>query len=275
MVNRRGKRASSAPTEEPAAAATVTPIKVNRPSALAGLTPPQFTALVCTSLALTHVLDVHRAIQDGIDKTSYCTRNFIQDDSVIDASTDFVQCTTSDYALLKLRYHMSIIRIAFCVITAILCWGNDLLLQSYNHAYGICPLLTTVCGYLMNSHALAGHEKYSLGALGVLIATSSRKGWSSRLPTRVFGEGAYNIVLFGIGTTMSYIITAHFQFGPKEFTTIDMELVTESGEATWFMMLFVDYTTIMVLFLFSLLFLDEGRKRVSLARVDLYYLLLY
>ena len=258
MGNRRAKRSAPiTPEEEEEPATKVKPIIVDRPSALAGLTPPQFSALVCTSLAITHILDIHRAVKDGIENTSYCTRNFLP------TPEEFVPCSPSDYSLLTLRYHMSIIRVAFCVITSILCWGNDALLQSSNHAYAICPLLVTVCGYLMNSHALTGHERYSLGALGVLIATSSRKGWSSRLPTKVFGEGAYNIVMFGIGTLMSYVITAHFQFGPKEFTTIDLDTMTEGGEATWFMMLFVDYTTIMVMFLFSLLYLDEGRKRVS------------
>lgn len=259
MTSRRGKRAEAGVTStaEPSQPA---PIKVDRPSALAGLTPPQFTALVCTSLAITHILDIHRAMRDGIETTNYCSRNFLPKPE----GTEFVPCTLSEMALLTLRYHMIIIRIALCVTCAILCWGNDLLLQSYNQMYGLCPLLATVCGFLMNSHAIDGHEMYSLGALGVLIFTSSRKGYQSRRPTKVFGEGAFNVVLFLLGTVLSYVITAHFQFGPKEFTTLAAEDITESGEATWFMMLFVDYTTVMIVFMFALLFFDEGRKRALL-----------
>jgi hypothetical protein len=297
-VSKRGKKGNNenAPSSSTSAETTTTSTahipEDTSPGVINGLSPPQFTMLVCISLAFTHLLDSARALnaakdlfQNGIiasenatalstivNATSFCVRHYYHPNVTealtgTNGSMDMEEilsefaCTTSDMSIINIKYQTSLLRIALCAATSLLCWGDVPLLKSWSFAYGTF-IITSIASYLYTKDDLKGTEKYSLFAMIVLILTSNYKGRQGRLRIQI-DEGMYSLVLFFIVVFMSYMISTHLVFGIEDFTYLNIEDVTSGGKAVWFINVVVEYSILMIVSAFALFYFDEGRKRVS------------
>mmetsp|Transcript_18506 Transcript_18506/g.23294 ORF Transcript_18506/g.23294 Transcript_18506/m.23294 type:complete len:352 (+) Transcript_18506:208-1263(+) len=293
MVSKRGKRGNSAPatTNQPTATSTSaeqpspdessTTMESETPPPSTALSPPQFTLLICLSLAFTHILDISKSINTAkdimaqgviapenitaipVNATEYCAKHFQNMTEIIaETKEEFVAqfgCTVSDLSILNFKYQTSLLRIALSSVTSLLCWGDQALLKSWSFAYAIF-ILCTLGGYLVQYEYLKGNEKFSLVAMLVLILTSNRSGRQGRLKFDV-DEGLYNLVLFFLVVLMSYILSNHLIFGVEEFTNFTAEDITPGGKASWLMTVIVEYSILMIVSAFALMYFDEGRKR--------------
>ncbi len=293
MVSKRGKRGNPTPAAGKATS-TASEISAGEPAAepaaepvfqqtQPGLSPPQFTLLVCISLAFTHILDIAKSVNTmreiighgviapeniteiPINATAYCAKHFQNTSEIIADTKEGIiaelGCTPSDLSILNLKYQTSLLRIALCSVTSLICWGDQALLKSWSFAYGIF-ILCMLCGCLVQQEYLKGGERFSLFAMIVLIITSNRTGRQKRLKFDV-DEGMYNLVLFFLVVFMSYIISNHLIFGVEDFTNFAAEEITSGGKAMWYMVVIVEYSIVMIVSAFALMYFDEGKKRVS------------
>lgn len=288
--DKRGVKSNSTQSQGAALATSVAPQAPPGPSSpIKGLSPPQFSMLVSISLAFTHIIDLgkclnlakdafHNGIMDTnsdvninpellVNATAYCARHF-QNMTEIKADVNNLQevvaelgCTASDMSILNIKYQTSILRIALCVATSLLCWGEEPLLKAWNFAYGSFVFISMTC-LVLQMQFIKGNEKFSMIAMLVLIITSSRVGRPQR--TRIeLKDGMYNIVLFFFAVLTSYIIANHLVLDIEEFTYLEKDDVTPGGKATWFMIVAMEYSIMMVVSIFGLFYFDEGKKRVS------------
>lgn len=284
MVSKRGKRgsaASSTPSEPPASDSTTGAVfEPQQP----GLSPSQFTLLICISLAFTHILDVAKSVNavkdimsEGviapenstaipINATAYCAKHFQNTTEIIADTKEGIiaelGCTISDLSILNVKYQTSLFRIGLCSLTTLLCWGDQALTKSWSFAYGIF-MIFTLGGNLVLYEYLKGTEKFSLVAMLALIFTTNRSGRQKRLKFDV-DEGMHSMVLFLLAVFMSYLISCHLILGIEEFTNFSVEDITPGGKATWYMTVVVEYSIIMIVSAFALMFFDEGKKRTLL-----------
>jgi len=236
------------------------------PSNAMGMTPSQFSSLVCISIGMTHCLDVYRSVQEG-ESSTYCNRYFAYSPQIEDPTADPLQCTLGDLGIMKLKYQTTIMRIILYFITMMLCWGKEPLLKSWNIATAVSPLATSIAGMLMQKDYVLAPEKFSLVALLVLCLTSNREGRGQKMPMNL-KEGLYNIALFLMTSIMSYLVSNHLILGVESYTMFSSDgdgdnAVSEGGKALWFMMILVEYSSFMFASTFALFYFDEARKRVS------------
>lgn len=301
--DKRGTKSTSTQSQGAALATTAPQEPAGSSSPIKGLSPPQFSMLVCISLAFTHIIDLRKclslakdAFRNGVmipadtdadvnvnlesltNATAFCARHF-QNMTDIKADVNNLEevvselgCTASDMSILNVKYQTSILRIALCVATTMICWGDEPLLKAWNFAYGSFVVIYMVC-LVLQMEFLQGNEKYSMVAMLVLILTSSRVG---RIPrSRIdLNDGLYNIVLFFFTILSSYIISNHLILGIDEFTYLGKDDVTPGGKAIWFMIIGMEYSILMVVSIFGLFYFDEGRKRallVFMAFITIYH----
>jgi hypothetical protein len=229
-----------------------------------GMTPSQFSSLVCISIGMTHCLDLYRSVQDG-ESTTYCNRYFAYSPQINDSSADPLQCTLGDLGIMRLKYHTTIIRIILFFVMMMLCWGRDPLLKSWNFANAVSPLGTSIVGMFIQKELLLAPEKFSLGALLVMSITSNFNGRGVKTLMNL-KEGLHNVALGLLTSFMSYTISNHLMLGAEGYTAYSVDgvdAVSEGGKALWFMLILVEYTAIMFASTFALFYLDEARKRVS------------
>mmetsp|Transcript_20975 Transcript_20975/g.25813 ORF Transcript_20975/g.25813 Transcript_20975/m.25813 type:complete len:345 (-) Transcript_20975:153-1187(-) len=284
---RRGKRTGSKGSSEESNAdiSGTTGASAPQPAAPApagpthGLSPTQFSILVCISLALTHVIDASKAVRasshlgDGAsftnstslnaNATAYCVRHYRNNQTEISDETDIMEqfgCTETDLEIVNVKYHAAMLRITMTIITSILCWNNEPLLKSWSYAYATFLLVSLLCLWIQYEH-LNGQEKFSLIAMFILICTTNRKGRQGRLKMAV-DEGMYNLSLFLMTVFTSYIIAAHMTFGLDELTSV--KEVSNGGKATYFITVGAEYSIFMVVSAFALFYFDEVKKRTML-----------
>lgn len=238
------------------------------PSNAMGMSPSQFSSLVCISIGMTHCLDVYRSVQEG-ESSTYCNRYFAYSPQIEDPAADPLQCTVGDLGIMQLKYQTTIMRIILYFITMMLCWGKEPLLRSWNIATAISPLGTSIVGMVMQKDYLLAPEKFSLFALLVLCFTSNREGRGEKIRMNL-KEGLYNIALFLLTSIMSYFVSNHLILGVESYTVFSSDAdgdkaVSEGGKALWFMMIVVEYSSFMFASTFALFYFDESRKRVFLA----------
>ena len=186
MVSKRGKRGASTSADD---ANKKPPDAIPAPSPYQGLSPPQFSLLVCISLAFTHILDAFKTItsirevlnvgiispenstQISLNATAYCARHFKNTTEIIADTKDEViaelGCTLTDFSILNVKHQTTILRVVLCVLTSLLCWGNEPLLKSWSLAYGIF-VFVTLGGLMAQYDILKGNERFSLVAMLVL-----------------------------------------------------------------------------------------------------------
>ena len=264
MAARRGKR-SAAASADVAAPPTATTAITNHsygPSNALGMTPAQFSCILCISITMTHCVDIYKSVHKGSENSTYCTRHFAYAPEPDDASSNTLPCTESDMGILTIRYQTALLRIMLHFIIMLLCWTNESLLRSWNFASAISPLGTSIAGIITQRDYLKAPEKFSLAALLILSLASNREGRMPRLAVKM-KEGLFNITLFSLTTFMSYTIANHLILGVGEYTTFTAEDITDGGRALWFMTIFVEYTAFMFTATFALFYFDEMRKRVS------------
>lgn len=269
--------ASSPPAEtEPAPAPP-------SPSTATGLSQPQFSAIICLTIAMTHCLDAYRSVQGGTENSTYCSRHFVYPDADVNANADVPipsmdmddpdsipnKCNEIDTALLTLKYQTMTLRIVLYLIASIICWTKESLLKSFNYASGM-SLLTTILTlhYQKTQGNLRALEIYSLVALAVLTFISNREGRQGLYPTQV-KEGLYNIVLLLFASGMSWVISQHGMAEPSTFLSLtgnedgDIEM-SKGALGQWYMIILAEYTSIMFVAIFAFLFFDPMRKRILL-----------
>ncbi len=283
VATRRGKKSSAEGKSSSTSEISEVEVAGEPTPAFQALSPPQFSILVCMSLAFTHVIDLAKSIQstNGIlntgiiatenitaiptNATAYCVRHF---QNVTDIQADLnneeaiiaeLGCTPADLQLLNLRYQTTIIRISISLITTMLCWGNTPLLKSWAYAYSIFVMIM-LGGLIMQKEFLKGGEKFSLGVMLILMLISNRRERQGRLRFDL-DAGLFNLVLFSLVVLMSIIISTHMILGVEEITNLSLEDVTPGGLATWYMTVIVEYSILTVVGCFALFFFDEGRKR--------------
>ena len=269
--------ASSACDSTPSPSSSASKFSAFSASGALGMTPSQFSSLVCISIGMTHCLDLHRSVQDG-ESTTYCNRYFAYSPQINDPSADPLQCTQGDLGIMQLKYHTTVMRIILFFVMMMLCWGREPLLKSWNFANAISPLATSIVGMFIQKEYLLAPEKFSLGALLVMSITSNINGRGHKTFMNL-KEGLHNIALFLFTTFMSYLISNHLMLGVESYTVYSIDgdgggggdggsggsdnAISEGGKALWFMMILVEYTSFMFASTFALFYLDETRKRVS------------
>lgn len=263
------------------------------------LAPPKFSFILCMSLAFTHIIDLSKTLSAGRDSfqygvispeaisavpvnaTAYCLRHF-KNTTEIKADLDNLEeviaelgCTSTDFSILNIKYQTSMLRVGLCIVTSILCWGDLPLLKTWNYAYCTFLVLTLGCLYLESSF-LKGNEKFSLLATLILLITSNRNGRQKRVHLDI-KEGMFNLALFFLVVFMSYVISFHLINEVENFTYLDTDNVTSGGRSTWFMIVAVEYSILIIVGLFALFYFDEDRKRVStcIMKIECYFISKY
>lgn len=239
------------------------------PSNLLGMTPAQFCALLCISIAMTQYLDVYRSVQAG-PETSFCSRHYVHDATVTNgASKDTIQCTASDFVILTVKYQTTFLRIALCGVGLLICWNKEDLLRSWNFASAIAPLGIQIVVLWIHKSNLIGKEFLTYIALSFLCITSNF--YDRQQKTGIdLKEGLYNIVLFGTSMLMSSVSSSMWIQGPEAYLNLiisdeagDTSLaVTNGGRAMWSMIVAGDFATFMFLPTCALFFFDATRKRI-------------
>lgn len=268
--NSNSTLSSSSPTSPEAS--TTTSSKSKFPSyslsSALGMTPAQFSSIVCMSIGMTHGLDVYRSVEEGPTAT-FCNRHFAYSPQQIDASADPLFCTRGDLAIMQLKYQTTVIRIILYFITMMLCWSNESLLKCWNFANIISPLGTSLMGLMIQKDNLLAQEKFSLMALLVLSFSSNLDGRGQRLGMNL-KKGLYNLTLFLTTNIWSFVVANHLVLNVEGYTVFQCndesgdDCVSRGGKALWFMMVLVDYTCFMFTCTFGLFYLDDVRKRVLL-----------
>jgi len=243
------------------------------------LSQAHFTAIMVITLAVTHILEIRHAVREGVSSPTcrniykVLSSNRTNETIGSDQEEGEMGCTESDIYLFTIKYQTAYLRIALTIVVTTLCWGYEPLLKSWNMACAVCPYLTTFCGLLVFRDELVGPEKFGCFALTVMLLFVNWKGGQPmNTPLNVM-EGLYNMALFLISTTMTYVMTSHLQQGIDGYTTLNN---TEEGvdrilgladgrNAIWSMMILVDYGMLCVIAFFGLFFFDEPRKRILLA----------
>lgn len=293
MSQRRGKRSSntSKTTEavvetpsdhdkdENANSIATTSTSLNKklaPSNLLGMTPAQFCALLCISVAMTQYLDVYRSVQSGPD-TSFCSRHYAHEPNVSNGSASTMEskdtispCTTSDFVILTVKYQTTLLRIALCGVGLLICWNKEDLLRSWNFATAIAPLGTQIAVYWIHKSDLIRKDSVTFLALAFLCITSNFYDRQEKSGIHL-KEGLYNIVLFVTSMFMSSVSTSMWLQGPEAYLKLNpneddgnVVAVTNGGKAMWSMIVGGDFATFMFLPTCALFFFDATRKRIFL-----------
>jgi hypothetical protein len=237
-------------------------------SSALGMTPAQFSSIVCMSIGMTHCLDVYRSVEQG-PSTTYCNRHFAYSPQLVDSAADPLFCTQGDLAVMKLKYQTTIMRIIIYFITMMLCWSKEPLLKCWNFANIISPIGTSIVGFMIQNDNLLAPEKFSLLALLFLSVSSNLDGRGERLPIHL-KKAMYNLSLFMMTSILSYLVANHLMLGAESYTVHGCneenmdDCVSRGGNALWFMTVLVDYTSFMFTCTFALFYFDDIRKRVSL-----------
>lgn len=239
-------------------------------SSALGMTPAQFSSIVCMSIGMTHCLDVYRSVEQG-PSTTYCNRHFAYSPQIVDSSADPLFCTLGDLGVMKVKYQTTVMRIILYFITMMLCWSKEPLLKCWNFANIISPIGTSLVGFMMQKDNLLAPEKFSLVALLFLCVSSNLEGRGERHPIQL-KKGLYNVTLFTMTTILSYLVSNHLMLGVERYTLYSCDggetnvdnCVSRGGKALWFMMILVEYTSVMFTCTFALFYLDDIRKRLLL-----------
>eukprot|EP01083_Nonionella_stella_P003019 8607_1 len=76
MSQRRGKR-SNADSSNVSGDVNQSSLSASSSS---GTTKAQFCSIMCTSIAMTHWINMHKSIQDGLE-TTYCNRHYVSNNA--------------------------------------------------------------------------------------------------------------------------------------------------------------------------------------------------
>lgn len=238
------------------------------------------------SLALTHTLDLFRAVTKEGPETAYCYRMFpvlnttMDEDTVVDETT-YPHCSESDFHMLHIKFNSAVLRIGLSILMLLLTWNNEPLLKSWNVTYAICPILSSILTLLICREDYAGRELYGLVALLFMALGSNLKGPRSgkMMPENGIWDGMYNVILFFYIVAGSYLVVDHLRpFSIEEHVIKgggddDDSGFTSGGRSLWIMMALVDYSMFVTVCIFAFFFFDEMRRRTLLFFLGIMFLI--
>jgi len=224
-----------------------------------GLSPPQLTALVFLALGASWVIEYWAAATNEGAFSKACSKYYQTSEP----------CTEVDAFVIRTKFHSSIISFVLVLVTTLLCWYDDKLLQSLNYCLCASPIALTIGVLAMsegcNSNALVPDEVNRVVFVGIaliaLAVVSSAVGTASLKKPQLnslYDSSWMSFALAIIVEAMSFA-----KGGVEGYTNANPTDITDGAECA-VNFIAIDKATIAALVAFGLYFFDESRKNTMM-----------